>query len=102
MVKSGWYDMALNIMDVEVESLANEVAVLAHETETEAIKQALVERRARLQPKAGGPTGIPEGRKNLREFFEKEVWPLMPASELGRTITREEEDEILGYGPNGY
>ena len=90
--------MALNIMDVEVESLANEVAVLAHETETEAIKQALVERRARLQPKAG----IPEGRKNLREYLEKEVWPLIPASELGRVMTREEEDEILGYGPNGY
>ncbi len=90
--------MALTIENVEIESLADEVATLAHETKTEAIKQALVERRARLQPKAG----IPEGRKNLREFMEKEIWPLMPASELGRVMTREEEDEILGYGPNGY
>ena len=91
--------MALNIENVEIESLADEVAVLAHETKTEAIRQALVERRARLQPQAG----IPEGRKNLREFFEREIWPLMPASELGRPpMTREEEDEILGYGPNGY
>ena len=55
-----------------------------------------------LQPQAGILAGIPEGRKNLREFMEKEIWPLMPASELGRTLTREEEDDILGYGPNGY
>jgi hypothetical protein len=26
----------------------------------------------------------------------------VPAGELGRVMTREEEDHILGYGPEGY
>jgi antitoxin VapB len=91
--------MALNIEDAEVETLAGEVAALAHETKTEAIRQALLQRRVRLQARADSKY---PGRKNLQEYLEKEVWPLMPASEMGRTLTREEEDEILGFGPEGY
>jgi antitoxin VapB len=74
------------------------VAGLARETKTEAIRRALVERRARLQARAGKPGG----RKSLREYLEQNVWPLMPAGELGRVMTRAEEDQILGYGPEGY
>ncbi len=90
--------MALNIKNADVERLAGEVANLAHETKTEAIRRALVERRARLQAR----TGKPGGRKSLREYLEQDVWPLMPAGELGRVLSREEEDQILGYGPEGY
>jgi antitoxin VapB len=90
--------MALNIKNVEVEKLAGEVADLAHETKTEAIRRALMERRARLQARAGKPGG----RKSLREYLEQNVWPMMPAGELGRVTSREEEDQILGYGPEGY
>jgi antitoxin VapB len=89
--------MALNIKNVEVEELATEVAALAHETKTEAIRRALMERRDRLS--AGGRPG---GRRRLREYLEQNVWPLMPAAELGRVMSREEEDRILGYGPEGY
>ena len=49
--------MALNIKNVDVERLAGEVANLAHETKTQAIKRALVERRARLQARSGKPGG---------------------------------------------
>ncbi|MGA2186424.1 MAG: hypothetical protein ABSH47_25695 [Bryobacteraceae bacterium] len=45
------------------------MADLAHETRTEAIRRALVERRARLQARAGKPGG----RKNLREYLEQNV-----------------------------
>lgn len=90
--------MALNIKNVDVERLAGEVALLAHETKTEAIRRALVERRARLQARAGKAGG----RKSLREYMEQNVWPMMPAGELGRVMSREEEDQILGYGPEGY
>jgi antitoxin VapB len=90
--------MALNIKNVEVERLAGEVANLARETKTEAIRRALVERRARLQARAGKPGG----RKALREYLEQNVWPMMPPGELGRVMSREEEDQILGYGPEGY
>jgi antitoxin VapB len=89
--------MALNIKNADVERLAGEVANLAHETKTEAIRRALVERRARLQARSGKP-----GRKSLREYLEQNVWPMMPAGELGRVMSREEEDQILGYGPEGY
>ena len=90
--------MALNIKNADVERLAGEVARLAHETKTEAVRRALVERRARLQAR----TGKPGGRKSLREYLEQSVWPMMPAGELGRAITGEEEDQILGYGPEGH
>jgi antitoxin VapB len=90
--------MALNIKNLEVEQLANEVAQLTHETKTEAIKRALAERRARLLA-AGAKL---HSRKSLRGYLEQNVWPLIPPSELGRTMTREEEDQILGYGPDGF
>jgi antitoxin VapB len=92
------YTMALNIKNVEVERLAGEVANLAHETKTEAIRLALLERRARLQVRAGKPGG----RKSLREYMEQNVWPMIPPAELGRAMSREEEDQILGYGPEGF
>ncbi len=90
--------MALSIKNPEVEKLALEVATLAHETKTEAIRRALVERRARLQAR----TGKPGGRKSLREYMEQNVWPMVPPNELGRVMSRGEEDQILGYGPEGY
>jgi antitoxin VapB len=89
--------MGLNIKNAEVEQLASEVAGMAHETKTEAIRRALLERRARLQAHGGEPGA----RRNLREYLEREVWPFIPPSLLGRVLTREEEDEILGYGPEG-
>jgi antitoxin VapB len=90
--------MALNIKNPEVVQLTTEVARLAGETKTEAIRQALIERKVRLQA-GGGKIGRKE---SLLEYFERYVWPTMPPDQLGKTLTREEEDEILGYGPNGY
>lgn len=90
--------MPLNIKNPEVETLASDVARLAHETKTEAIRRALLERRVRLQARGGKL----DRRKGLRDYLERNVWPIVPAEELGRSISREEEDQILGYGPEGY
>jgi antitoxin VapB len=90
--------MALNIKNPDVERLAGEVASLARETKTEAIRRALLERRARLQARTGNSLQ----RKSLRDYLERNVWPLMPPGELGRVLSREEEDQIMGYGPEGY
>jgi antitoxin VapB len=90
--------MALNIKNAEVERIAGEVAGMARETKTEAIRRALIERRARLCARAGKPGG----RKSLRAYLEQNVWPLMPPGELGRVMSRDEEDRILGYGPEGF
>jgi antitoxin VapB len=89
--------MGLNIKNADVERLASEVAGLAHETKTEAIRRALLERRARLQARLGKPV-----RRTLRDYLERSIWPLIPPNEFGRVLTREEEDQSLGYGPEGF
>jgi antitoxin VapB len=89
--------MALNIKNKVVEELATEVSRMAGETKTEAIRQALVERKLRLQT-----TGATWNRtERLLQFLEQSVWPNIPPGELGRVLTREEEDDILGFGPDG-
>lgn len=92
--------MALNIKNPEVERLATEVAQMAHETKTEAIRRALEERKARLGVHRGRTTE--ERVRETTEYFKREVWPLIPPAVRGKPITKEEEEEILGIGPNGY
>ncbi|HEX5761453.1 MAG TPA: type II toxin-antitoxin system VapB family antitoxin [Thermoanaerobaculia bacterium] len=89
--------MALNIKNSEAERLAAEVAEMAGETKTEAIKKALEERKERLALQ-----GAPGNRiARWRKFLEEEVWPSIPPAERGRVMSKREEDEILGYGPDG-
>ncbi|MBZ5631625.1 MAG: type II toxin-antitoxin system VapB family antitoxin [Acidobacteriia bacterium] len=92
--------MALNIKNPEVERLATEVAHLARETKTEAIRRALEERKARLAVRAKSTSE--ERVREITEYFKREVWPLIPPDVRGKTITKEEQEEILGIGPNGY
>jgi antitoxin VapB len=92
--------LALNIKNPEVERLATEVAQLARETKTEAIRRALEERKARLAVR--GKSTSEERLRETVEYFKREVWPLIPPEVRGKTITKEEQEEILGIGPNGY
>ena len=89
--------MALNIKNDEVERLAAEVARITGESKTEAIRRALAERRQRLAYRVS-PT---DRQTRVLRFLEEEVWPRIPADQLGRRLSRDEEDEILGYGPEG-
>jgi antitoxin VapB len=43
----------------------------------------------------------PDRRDRVMTLLEVDVWPLVPADELGRRLTVEEEAEILGFGPDG-
>ncbi len=88
--------MALNLKNVEVERLAADVARLAGESKTEAIRRALEERKRRL-------TGLSraERRKRVLAFLERSVWPKLPRGQRGRRLSRAEEDDLLGYGPDG-
>lgn len=90
--------MALNLKNPEVERLATELALLTGETKTEAIRKALVERLDRLR--AG--VGRRDGANGLEAFLRKSVWPFVPASKLGKGMTRVDEDEILGFGGDGF
>ena len=89
--------MALNIKNETVERLAAEVARLAGESKTEAVRRALEDRKARLAHRVADG----DRASRLRRFLETEVWPTIPAGELGRRMSREEEEQVLGYGPEG-
>ena len=90
--------MALNIKNPEVEALATEVARLAKETKTEAIRRALLERKARLRLR---PSRLSR-RDRLEALLRNKIWPEIPPEIRGTGITKEEKEKILGYGREGY
>jgi len=91
--------MALNIKNAEVEQLATEVARMAKETKTEAIRRALEDRKSRLALRSG--TGK-DRLKDLTDFLEREVWSKIPADVRGKKMSKRDREEILGIGPEGY
>lgn len=89
--------MALNIKNLEVERLASELAAATGESKTEAIRQALLERKARLRYRVDESAR----RDRIRRFLEEEVWSRIPEDQLGRPPGKEEREAILGYGEEG-
>jgi antitoxin VapB len=88
---------AMNIKDNETERLAAEVATLAGETKTQAVRVALRERRERLVRAAAGR----QRGDRLRRFLVEEAWPQVPAPVLGAAVSKAEREAILGYGVSG-
>ena len=89
--------MGLNIKNREVETLVNEVARLTKETKTETIRQALLERQARLKMRPGSPSR----NVRLQSLLERRIWPGIPKNVLGRRLSKKAEEKILGFGPSG-
>src|SRR5438093_4469077 len=89
--------VALNIKDRDTERLAAEVAALAGESKTRAVKIALQERKARLAVRGRAQ----DRRGHFVRFLETEVWPQVPAKALGRRTSKRERERILGFGPAG-
>ena len=89
--------MALNIKNPEVERLVAEVAALTGESKTEAVRQALSERRQRLRVR------LPDGARadRIQRFLSREVWSQVPPDQLGCPPSREERERILGLGQDG-
>lgn len=88
--------MGLNIKNPAVERLAAEVAELAGETKTQAVRRALEERKERLEM-----GGAPMTHEEMVDFLERQIWSKVPEEVRGVPITKEEREEILGYGPEG-
>lgn len=89
--------MALNIKDKETEQLASEVAAMAGESKTGAIRTALRERKERLSlQRAAG-----DRERALRTLLEEEIWPSLPQELFGHAPGAEEQEAILGYGREG-
>jgi len=89
--------MTLNIEDTETEKLAAEVAEMTGETKEVAVREALREKKERLELRSGR-TGRP---RSMQEWLEKEMWPRIPKEERGKPLTKEEVEDILGFGPEG-
>jgi antitoxin VapB len=88
--------MSLNIKNDEVAALAREVATLANESQTEAIRVALRERRERLRL-----VNPPSKRDRARKLLAEKIWPSLPSNVRGKSLTKHEKERILGYGPHG-
>ncbi len=85
--------MGLNIKNADVERLATEVAELAHESKTEAIRVALIERKTRLtavRPEA-------DRRASVLRYLERSVWPHIAPEALGKPVSKQEIEELLGF-----
>lgn len=88
--------MALNLKNHEVELLAAEVARMAGESKTEAIRQSLLERKAKLLSISN-----PQSRSERAEGILRAFRASLPKPLSKVPLTRDEEDEILGFGPDG-
>ena len=85
--------MALNIKNEPVEDLVAEVAVMLRATKTETIRTAVADLKARLILRQS----LPDRTAMLTRFLEREVWPVIPPDLLGRGISKEEQESILGF-----
>ena len=89
--------MALNIKDPETERLAAEAAALTGESKTEAVRLALRE----LIDRRSVDRDVQQQEERLRRFLEDEIWPLLPPDQLGRPLSKAEQEALLGIGTDG-
>ncbi len=89
--------MSLHIENPEVERLVAEVAAATGESPDETILHAMRERKDRL-----AVPSVEERVRQIMERMDRELLPLIPPDRRGKPISQEEQDAILGYGPDGY
>lgn len=89
--------MALNIKNQDVEMLLNSVVKMTGESKTEAVRKALEERRQRLALRFM----IFQDSSRLNTFLDEEIWSQIPEELLGTTLSKAEEEQILGTGEWG-
>ena len=87
----------LNSFQRESQLIADRIAELTGDPHDLVILRALQERLQRLT----APTSEAERAHLMMTSLETSLWRNTSAPALGTTITRAQEDEILGYGPEG-
>ena len=93
--------MALKIKDEDTEALVAKITALTGETETAAVRRAARERLERLQAEAKPKKDIMTGEE-VEDWLATNIWPKVPKAVLGKSISKAEREEILGYGPEGF
>lgn len=90
--------MALNIKDAETERLVAEVAQRTGQSKTATIRELMREKLSQLDAEVRSD----ERAEQFMRFLREEIWPQIPEKERGRPpMTKEEKEELLGYGPGG-
>lgn len=90
--------MALD-KDTETEKLAAEVAEMTGQTKEAAVREALREKKERLELRHGDKA---QRRQRLRKYMETEIWPHIPDELLDREPrSKQEIEDILGLGSEG-
>jgi antitoxin VapB len=60
---------------------------------------------SKAEAKSRERLSLQQGRRErgstFLRYLAEEVWPKAPPGQLGRRLSRDEEDEILGYEPGG-
>ena len=77
--------------------LTKDISELTGEPKELALVRALEERLQRLTT----TTSAAERANRILAVLESSLWQNTAASKLGATTSREREDEILGYDPEG-
>lgn len=90
--------MALNIKDSETERLAAELAASTGQSKTSVIREALRESKLHASP---AQETAEDRYQRLHRFLEVEVWSELPQEELGKPVSKQEREDILGFGPDG-
>jgi antitoxin VapB len=89
--------MALNIKNQDVEALVDEMVRMTGESKTEAVRRALEERLQRLALSVPGD----RDEERIINFLQDEIWPQIPQELRGTKLSKEEEEQLLGYGELG-
>ena len=90
--------MTVVIEDAEFDQAVRELAAATGEPEALALKLSVRERLDRVTLSKGTKTGTEETEKPTVE----EIMKLIRSFDLGPVNYDLTQDEILGYGPNGY
>ena len=87
----------IDSLEFHTRLLVRRLVELTGETERDAVHKAVEERHHRLT----GPATPSERRQRVLTGLERSVWPSVPRQQLGKALTRAEEDDILGFGEEG-
>jgi hypothetical protein len=96
--------MALEIRDKETREMATEIAKRIGTSEEEAVRQALEEKRQRLRLRRRHDGGRRwRTYEEWEQMMEEKIWSKIPDELLDQPpMTKEEKEELLGYGPEGF
>jgi antitoxin VapB len=84
-------------LPAQVFLLIKRIQELTGESKNDVLTRSLDERLRRLTT----PLDQSERKQRILHFLETSVWSSLPDAAPGRRITQDQEDEILGYGPEG-